>query len=63
MLVSTGFAFNNMFGYYASSAKLHERVYDQVRYETVSRLGLNETVSDMARVYSENTNHILSALE
>ena len=63
MLISTGFAYNNLFSYYADSAELHERVYDQVRSKTFDTLKLNETATSMSRDYNDNTNQILALLQ
>ena len=44
LIVSTGFAYSNLFGYYAHGAKVHNRVYSQVRYETDEQLDLSGRV-------------------
>ena len=63
MIVSTGFAFNNLFGYYAEKADLHEQVYDQVRYQTDIALDINTELIAMIDEYNGNTNDILDLLE
>lgn len=59
MVISTGFAFNNMFGYYASTARVHERVYDQVRYKTDEELRLSLKIGTLISEYNTNTGKIL----
>ena len=63
MIVSTGFAFNNLFGYYADKAALHEQIYDQVRYETDSALELNSKINTLINEYNKNKNDIISDIE
>lgn len=55
MIVSTGFAYSNLFGYYAHGAKVHERIYAQVRYETNQQLQLGERVAQVTDEYAQNT--------
>ncbi len=58
MIISTGFAYSNLFGYYAHGAKIHERVYSQVRYEADHTLQLSENVAKMVRAYAETTREL-----
>lgn len=48
MIVSTGFAFNNLFGCYANQMKVHAQVYDQIRTKTESavRVQLNGVITE-----------------
>lgn len=62
MVVSTGFAFNNMFGYYAQGARLQERVYDQVRFKTDDQLALEQTTAVLVQRFDDNTDALLAAL-
>lgn len=59
MVISTGFAFNNMFGYYASTSHVHERVYDQVHYKTDEELQLSLKIGTLISEYNTNTGEIL----
>lgn len=58
MIVSTGFAYSNLFGYYAHGAKVHERIYAQVRYETDHQLQLGERVAQVTDEYAQNTRNL-----
>lgn len=58
MIISTGFAYSNLFGYYAHGAKVHERVYSQVRYETDRELQLSERVAKVVEDYAETTREL-----
>ena len=55
LIVSTGFAYSNLFGYYAHGAKVHNRVYSQVRYETDEQLDLSSRVAGVAEEYDTIT--------
>lgn len=58
MIVSTGFAFNNLFGCYADQINLHNQVYDQIRIKTDASIHgqLNEIIAE----YNEKNNQVLS---
>lgn len=58
MIVSTGFAYSNLFGYYAHGAKVHERIYAQVRYEADHQLQLSERVAQVTAEYTRNTRNL-----
>ncbi len=62
MIVSTGFAFNNLFGYYADSSHIHQKVYDQVRDEADTTLNINDRVLAAVNKYQENGEKILENL-
>ena len=55
LIVSTGFAYSNLFGYYTHGAKVHSRVYSQVRYETDKRLDLSGRVAGVSEEYDAIT--------
>ena len=55
MVISTGFAYSNLFGYYAHGAKVHERVYAQVRYKADDQLQLDRRVAEAAEEYAQTT--------
>lgn len=61
MLVSTIFAYTNMFGYYADHVELRQQVYDAVRYEAEQSLSLVATAQDIVDRYQENENGFLEA--
>lgn len=61
MLVSTTFAYTNMFGYYADHVNLRQQVYDAVRYEAERSLSLVATAQDIVDRYQENENGFLEA--
>lgn len=63
MIVSTGFAFNNLFGYYADQAGLHEQVYNQVLDQADRVLQPGQKISDVVTRYENNTNQIITSLE
>ena len=63
MIVSTGFAFNNLFGYYAQQAHLHQQVFDQVRSEANRQLDINGQVTSLVSQYYNNIDKILEALD
>lgn len=63
MIVSTGFAFSNTFGYYAEKAHLHQRVYEQVRNEADIKLDLGNRVTELVEKYYDNNNEILSEID
>ena len=63
MIVSTGFAFNNLFGYYAQQAHVHQQVFDQVRSEASRQLDVNGQVTDLVSQYYTNINAILEELD
>lgn len=58
MIVSTGFAFNNLFGYYANQQQIRLNVYDQIRDETVKQLQLSETATSLTQEYTANIRDI-----
>lgn len=58
LIVSTGFAYSNLFGYYAHGAKVHNRVYSQVRYETDKRLDLSGRVAGASEEYDALTREL-----
>lgn len=62
MLVSTTFAFTNLFGGYANQVQLHTRVYDQVYSETEKKLGLQDTAVKMVDEFLENKQTVLENL-
>lgn len=51
MVVSSGFAFNNLFGRYADQVNLHEQTYDQIRIETDKLV--DEKLNKIMNDYSE----------
>lgn len=63
MLVSTGFAFNNLFGYYADQANLHEQVYDQVIDQAGKKLKINQRTAEIVDRYDQNIRRFISTLE
>lgn len=63
MIVSTGFAFNNLFGYYADKAHLHQRVYEQVRSEADKVLNLDSRVAALVERYYANNHAILREID
>lgn len=63
MIVSTGFAFNNLFGYYADQADLHEQVYDQVIDRAEQCLQLSQKTGELVSRYEQNTSQAISILE
>ena len=58
LIVSTGFAYSNLFGYYAHGAKVHNRVYSQVRYEADERLDLSGRVAEVSEEYDALTREL-----
>lgn len=58
LIVSTGFAYSNLFGYYAHGAKVHSRVYSQVRYETDEQLDLSGRVAAVTTEYDRISREI-----
>lgn len=58
LIVSTGFAYSNLFGYYAHGAKVHSRVYSQVRYETDEQLDLSGRVAAVTEEYDRISREI-----
>lgn len=58
MIVSTGFAYSNLFGYYAHGAKVHERIYAQVQYETERQLQLSARVAQVTAEYAQNIRNL-----
>lgn len=62
MIVSTGFAYNNLFKCYADDVLLHNQVYDQVRSETenVIRGQINDLIRDYNATLSGLTSDITS---
>lgn len=63
MLVSTTFAFTNLFGGYANQVQLHTRVYDQVYSETEKKLGLQEKALDILEKFDEKSNAAMTILQ
>lgn len=57
MIVSTGFAFNNLFGCYANQMKLHAQVYDQIRTKTES--GVRDQLNGVITEYNTEQNTLL----
>ena len=54
MIVSTGFAFVNLFSYYADQAALHQKVYDQIHSEVRTSIPLHDKISKMTKRYNDN---------
>ncbi len=62
MIVSTGFAFTNLFGGYAEQVQLHTRVYDQVYSETEKKLELQDKAVQVVNAYQEQKQAVLKQL-
>lgn len=62
MLVSTTFAFTNLFGGYANQVQLHTRVYDQVYSETEKKLALQDTAVDVVDAFLGSKQCVLENL-
>jgi hypothetical protein len=62
MLVSTTFAFTNLFGGYANQVQLHTRVYDQVYSETEKKLALQDTAAKVVDDFLANKQTVLKNL-
>lgn len=62
MLVSTTFAFTNLFGGYANQVQLHTRVYDQVYSETEKKLALQDTAVDVVDAFLDSKQCVLENL-
>lgn len=62
MIVSTGFAFTNLFGGYANQVQLHSRVYDQVYSETEKELELQDTALDVVEGFLDSKQKVLEEL-
>ena len=62
MLVSTTFAFTNLFGGYANQVQLHTRVYDQVYSETEKKLELQDTAAKVVDAFLDNKQTVLKEL-
>lgn len=62
MLVSTGFAFTNLFGGYANQVQLHTRVYDQVYSETEKKLELQDTAAKVVDSFLKSKQTVLEEL-
>lgn len=52
MIVSTGFAFNNLFGCYADQTQLQDQVYQQIR--THAENAVDEKVQQIVQIYNQN---------
>ena len=62
MIVSTGFAFTNLFGGYANQVQLHTRVYDQVYSETEKQLVLQDTAVTVVDNFLDKKQTVLNTL-
>ena len=63
MIVSTGFAFTNLFGGYANQVQLHARVYDQVYSEVEKELELQKTTRNILNTYNSIEADVLNSIQ
>lgn len=62
MIVSTGFAFTNLFGGYANQVQLHTRVYDQVYSKTEETLDLQGKALKIVTEFNDKSEEVFIEL-
>lgn len=60
MIVSTGFAFNNLFGCYAAQTQLKNQAYQQIR--TYAEKAVNDKVQEIVQEYTDNEAQLVDGM-
>jgi len=63
IVVSTGFAYNNMFKYFAATAHVHQNVYNQVISKADEEFGIVDALAEMSSEYSSNAIAMLNQIQ